>query len=123
MKLNPAKCAFGIASGKFLGFLVSQRGIEANPEKIRAILEMKSPRTVKEVQRLTGRVAALSTFKPRVTDKCHSFFKILKTAFQWSEEAEEAFQQLKDYLQNPLYSAALSMEKPFISMWQCHHGQ
>ena len=47
MKLNPAKCAFGIASGNFLGFLVSQRGIEANPEKIKAILEMKSPRTVK----------------------------------------------------------------------------
>ena len=81
MKLNPAKCAFGIASGKFLGFLVSQRGIEVNLEKIKAILEMKSPRTVKEVQRLTGRVATLSRFTSRATDKCHPFFKILKTIF------------------------------------------
>ena len=49
MKLNPSKCAFGVSSGKFLGFMVSQRGIEANPEKVKAILEMSSPRTVKEV--------------------------------------------------------------------------
>ena len=53
MKLNPSKCAFGVSSGKFLGFIVSQRGIEANPEKVKAILEMSSPRTTKEVQSLT----------------------------------------------------------------------
>ena len=57
MKLNPSKCAFGVYSGKFLGFMVSQRGIEANPEKIKVILEMQPPKTTKEVQRLTGRVA------------------------------------------------------------------
>ena len=60
MKLNPEKCAFGVSSGKFLGFLVSHRGIEANPEKIRAVTDMKSPRTVKEVQSLTGKLAALT---------------------------------------------------------------
>ena len=49
MKLNPEKCAFGVNSGKFLGYLVSHQGIEANPEKIRAVIEMRSPRTVKEV--------------------------------------------------------------------------
>ena len=54
MKLNPSKCAFGVASGKFLGFMVSYRGIEANPEKIRAILDMKPPQNIKEVQSLTG---------------------------------------------------------------------
>ena len=54
MKLNPMKCVFGVSSRKFLGFMVSQRGIEANPEKVRAILDMTSPKTVKEVQRLTG---------------------------------------------------------------------
>lgn len=96
--LNPAKCAFGVASRKFLGFMVSQRGIEANPEKIKAILEMQSPRSVKEVQRLTGCVAALSRFVAIFIDKCQPFFKILKKAFQWTEEAEEAFQQLKAYL-------------------------
>ena len=57
MKLNPSKCAFGVSSGKFLGFMVSQKEIEANPEKVRVILEMSSPKTVKEVQSLTGRVA------------------------------------------------------------------
>ncbi|XP_050278099.1 uncharacterized protein LOC126719608 [Quercus robur] len=61
MRLNPSKCVFGVASGKFLGFMVSQRGIEANPEKVRAIINMTSPRTVKEVQKLTGRIAALNS--------------------------------------------------------------
>ena len=81
MKLNPAKCAFGVSSGKFLGFMVSQRGIEENPEKMRAILEMSSPKTVKEVQSLTGRVAALNRFISKATNKCFPFFKILKQAF------------------------------------------
>ena len=78
MKLNPEKCAFGVNSGKFLGFLVSHRGIEANPEKIRAVIDMKSPRTVKEVQSLTGKLAALNRFISRTTDKCHHFFQIIK---------------------------------------------
>ena len=54
IKLNPSKCAFGVSLGKFLGFMVSHRGIEANPEKIKAILDMKSPQSIKEVQSLTG---------------------------------------------------------------------
>ena len=58
MKLNPAKCVFAIASGKFLGFMVSQRGIEANLDKVKAIIKVKSPKTVKEVQTLTGKVAS-----------------------------------------------------------------
>ena len=74
MKLNSEKCAFGVSSGKFLGYLVSHRGIEANPEKIRAVIEMRSPRTVKEVQSLTGKLAVLNRFVSRVTDKCHPFF-------------------------------------------------
>ena len=65
MKLNPTKCAFGVTSGKFLGFMVSGRGIEANPEKIRAIQEMIAPKSIKEVQRLTGRIAALNRFVVR----------------------------------------------------------
>ena len=101
MKLNPSKCAFGISSGKFLGFIVSQRGIEANPEKVRAILEMSSPRTTKEVQSLTGRVAALNRFVFKATDKCLPFFKTLKKAFAWTDECETAFQELKHYLSNP----------------------
>ena len=101
MKLNPSKCAFGVSSGKFLGFIVSQRGIEANPKKVRAILEMCSPRTTKEMQSLTGRVAALNRFVSKATDKCLPFFKILKKAFAWTEDYETTFQELKHYLNNP----------------------
>jgi hypothetical protein len=62
MKLNPTKCTFGVSTGKFLGFMVSSRGIEANPEKIWAVLEMQAPRTTKQLQQLTGRIAALNRF-------------------------------------------------------------
>nr|XP_023911584.1 uncharacterized protein LOC112023193 [Quercus suber] len=101
MKLNPGKCVFGVASRKFLGFMVSQRGIEANPEKVQAIINMASPKTVKEVQKLTGRVAALNRFVSRATDKCLPFFKTLKQAFEWTDKCEAAFQELKLYLSNP----------------------
>ena len=64
MKLNPAKCAFGVSAEKFLGFIVYHRGIEANPNKIKAVLTMPSPSGIKEVQRLTGRIAALNRSYP-----------------------------------------------------------
>jgi hypothetical protein len=101
MKLNPAKCAFGVSSGKFLGFMVSSRGIEANPEKVRAVLEMQAPRTTKQLQQLTGRIAALNWFISRSTDKCLPFFKILRKAFVWNDECEVAFGHLKEYLASP----------------------
>ena len=78
MKLNPDKCAFGVSSGKFLGFLVSHRGIKANPKKIRVATQMRCPRTVKEVQSLTGKLAALNQFISRATNKCHTFFETIK---------------------------------------------
>ena len=82
MKLNPAKCAFGVSAGKFLGFIVNHRGIKANPYKIKAVLDMPSPSGVKKVQRLTGRIAALSRFVSKASDKCQPFFQVLKKAFQ-----------------------------------------
>ena len=78
MKLNLVKCLFGVSLGKFLGFMVSQREIEANPKKVKSILNMVSPRIVKEVQRLIGRVAALNMFISKANDKCLPFFKVLK---------------------------------------------
>ena len=83
MKLNQAKCAFGVSAGKFLGFIVNHRGIEANPDKIKVVLNMPSPSGIKEVQRLTGRIDALSQFVSRASDKCQPFFQVLKKAFQW----------------------------------------
>ena len=91
MRLNPNKCAFGVSSGKFLGFMVSRRGIEANPGKIQAVLNMKPPQNIKEVQFLTRRVTAFNRFVSKATDKCLPFFKVLKKAFEWTDECHRAF--------------------------------
>ena len=101
MKLNPAKCAFGVSAEKFLGFIVNHREIEANPDKIKVVLDMPSPSGIKEVQRLTGRIVALSRFVSRASDKCQPFFQVLKKAFQWDAKCEEAFSALKTYLSSP----------------------
>ena len=101
MKLNPTKCAFGVSAGKFLGFIVNNRGIKENPDKIKAVLDMPSPSSIKEVQRLTGRIAALSRFVSRASDKCQPFFQVLKKAFQWDTKCEEVFSALKAYLSSP----------------------
>ena len=101
MKLNPAKCAFGVSAEKFLGFIINHRGIEANPDKIKAVLDMPSPSGIKEVQRLMGRIASLSRFVSRASDKCQPFFQVLKKAFQWDTKCEEAFSALKTYLSSP----------------------
>ena len=101
MKLNPAKCAFRVSTGKFLGFIVNHRGIEANPDKIKVVLDMLSPSGIREVQRLTRRIAALSRFVSRASDKFQPFFQVLKKAFQWDTKCEEAFSALKTYLSSP----------------------
>jgi hypothetical protein len=103
LMLNLLKCTFGVPSGKLLGFLVSGRGIEANPEKIKAIKNMKSPTRLKEVQKLTGCMAALSRFVARMGERGQPFFALLKKQdkFVWRQEAEEAFIALKRYLSNP----------------------
>ncbi|XP_020417963.1 uncharacterized protein LOC109948679 [Prunus persica] len=114
MRLNPTKCAFGVSSGKFLGFMISHRGIEANPEKIKAIIDMEKPKTTKDIQSLTGRVAALTRFISKATDKCVPFFKALKRGKQniiWTAECDKAFQNLKDYMgRAPLLSKPLPGE-------------
>ncbi|XP_072071627.1 uncharacterized protein [Arachis hypogaea] len=103
MRLNPAKCALGMEAGKFLGFMITQRGVEANPEKCRAILEMTNPKNLKEIQKLTGRLTALSRFLGASAQKAIPFFKIMKkgTPFKWETECEEAFQHFKKVLAEP----------------------
>jgi hypothetical protein len=99
-KLNPDKCVFGVSIGKLLGFLVSHRGIEANPEKIKAIEAMRPLARIKDVQKLTGSLAALSRFISRLAERALPFFKLLwkSSPFSWTEEAEQAFQELKQHL-------------------------
>ncbi|XP_071919055.1 uncharacterized protein [Coffea arabica] len=117
MKLNPKKCVFGVTSGKFLGYLVSHRGIEANPDKIKAIQDMSPPRHIREVQRLNGRLAALNRFLSQSAEKALPFFKVLKKAdqFAWTEECQAAFDQLKQYLHHlPTLASPRPEEKLYL---------
>ena len=102
MKLNPSKCAFGVSSEKFLGFMVSYRRIEA-------ILDMKPPRNIKEVQSLTGRVAALNRFVSKAIDKCLPFFKVLKKTFEWTDECQKAY-----LIEAPLLSPSIPGEELYL---------
>src|ERR1051325_10307850 len=103
MRLNPDKCTFGVQAGKFLGFMLTNRGIEANPDKCQAIIDMRSPTSVREVQQLTGRLAALSRFLSCAGDKSIHFFSAIKkrAQFEWTEACEEAFNSLKQLLSAP----------------------
>jgi len=103
LNLNPKKCVFGVDAGKFLGFLLTERGIEANPEKCAAIINMRSLISVKEVQQLMGRMTALSRFVSVGGDKGHPYFQCLRrnNRFFWTRECEEAFENLKKYLPSP----------------------
>jgi hypothetical protein len=103
LKLNATKCTFGVGSGKFLGFLVTQRGIEVNPNQIAAIQELQPSRNVREVQRLTGMATALNRFISKSADRCRPFFDLIKKgkSFMWNEESDRAFERLKRYLSTP----------------------
>ena len=115
MKLNPSKCMFGVTAGKFLGFMVSQKGIEVNPEKVPAIMELEPPRTAKEVQSLNGKIAALNRFVSKATDKCLPFFHTLRKSFEWTNECQKAFEDLKKYLSSlPLLSPSKPGEELYL---------
>ena len=95
--------------------MVSQRGIEANLIKIRAIMEMAPLRNVKEVQSLNGKIAALNRFVSRATDKCLPFFRTLKKSFEWTTECQQSFEELKAYLSSPqLLSPSQPGEELFL---------
>ncbi|XP_072073849.1 uncharacterized protein [Arachis hypogaea] len=103
MRLNPDKCAFGVQGGKFLGFILTSRGIKANPEKCNAVLSMTSPKIVKEVQQIAGRIAALSRFLPAVANRSYHFFQTFSKGkkFTWTDECENSFTELKQLLASP----------------------
>lgn len=100
MRLNPNKCAFGVKEGKFLGYMVTERGIEVNPAKVRAILELTPPRTFKDAQVFAGEIVALSRFISRLADRSLPFFMVLRKGdkFEWTEPCQAAFEQLKEFL-------------------------
>ena len=113
MKLNPSKCVFGVSAGRFLGFMVTQRGIEANPTQLKAILESPAPNSRKGVQQLTGRLAALRRFISRFTNCLKPFFATLKGSnlAGWNDECDQDFMAIKQYLAEPLVLASLEAGK------------
>ena len=103
LRLNASKCTFGLRFGKFLGHVVSRRGIEANPDQITALVDLAEPRNIKQVQHLTRMVVVLGHFISRSADKCTPFFRLLgkRSKFVWDEECSVAFQGIKAYLSTP----------------------
>ena len=103
LRLNASKCSFRMGSGKFLGYMVTHRGIEVNPDQIKAINDLKPLRNAKEVQKLTEMIAALNRFISRSMDRCRPFYLLINKwkGLKWSEDCTAAFQQLKEYLSRP----------------------
>ncbi|KAL0313555.1 UNVERIFIED_CONTAM: hypothetical protein Sradi_5754800 [Sesamum radiatum] len=118
LKLNPGKCAFGVKGGRFLGFMVTQRGIETIPIKIKAILDMGEPTNINEVQR----IAVLSRFIYKAAGKSLPFFKILRNTknFKWDASCQQAFEELKSYLAGLPYWSSPVRGTP--STYTFHHA-
>jgi dsDNA-binding SOS-regulon protein len=124
LKLNPIKCSFGVSTGQLLGFLVSARGIEANPKKIQAILTMGKPTKLHDVQKLAGRFAALSRFVARLGEKALPFYALMKKSddnFEWTKEADTAFAQLKKVLSTPPVLVAPKEKEPLLLYIAARH--
>jgi hypothetical protein len=123
-KLNSNKCVFGVRLGKLLGFIISHRGIEANPEKISAITKMKAPTCLKDVRKLTGCMAALNKFISKLGQRGQPFFKLLKHRVKsvWTPEADQALAQLKDFLSKPpILTAPRKKEKLLLYLATTTH--
>jgi hypothetical protein len=116
IKLNPEKCVFGVPRGMLLGFIVSERGIEANPKKISAITKMGPIQDLKGVQKVTGCLATLNRFISRLDEKALPLYRLLKKSehFSWTLEAEEALTKLKAMLSNPPILVPLAMGEPLL---------
>jgi ribonuclease HI len=117
LKFNPTKCSFGVSARQLLGFLVSARGIEANPKKVQAILTMGKPTKLHDVQKLAGRVAALSRFVARLGEKALPFYALMKKSddkFERTEEADRVFAQLKKVLSTPPVLVAPNEKEPLL---------
>jgi hypothetical protein len=116
VKMNPEKCVFGVPRGMLLGFVVLERDIEANPEKILTIMNMGPIKNLKGVQRVTGCLAALSHFIARLGERSLPLYKLMKKSnhFTWTPEVQEALDSLKNILKSPPILSALTTEEPML---------
>ena len=125
LRLNASKCSFGVGSGKFLGYMVTHRGIEVSPDQIKAINNLQTPQNPKEVQKLTSIIAALNRFISRSADRCRPFYLLVNKwkGFEWSEDCVLAFQQLKEYLsRRPIMSSPKADEVLFAYIAVAPHA-
>ncbi|XP_074313449.1 uncharacterized protein LOC141648620 [Silene latifolia] len=116
LKMNPLKCAFGVTSGKFLGFVVRHRGIEVDQSKIKAIQEMPEPKNLKELRGLQGRLAYIRRFISNLAGRCQPFSHLMKkdAIFQWDDKCHNAFESIKKYLSSAPVLGAPPSGRPFI---------
>ena len=116
LRLNPKKCVFGVTSGKMLGYTVSQKGIEVDPDKAKAIREMPIPKTEKEIRGFLGKLQFISRFIAKLTAVCEPIFKLLRKnqPIEWNEQCQIAFDKIKDYLTSPPILRPPEMGKPLI---------
>ena len=103
LRLNPKKCVFWVTSGKLLGHIVSKRGIEVDPDKIKAIQEMPVQKTEKDVRGFIGKLQYISRFIAKLTMICDPIFKLLRKnqLGEWNEECQKIFEKIKEYLTSP----------------------
>ncbi|KAL0552168.1 hypothetical protein IC582_011265 [Cucumis melo] len=116
LRMNPLKCAFGVTSGKFLGFIVRHRGIEVDHSKIDAIQKMPSPKNLHELRRLQGRLAYIRRFISNLAGRCQPFQRLMRkdAVFDWDQSCQNAFDSIKKYLLNPPVLSAPATGKPLI---------
>ena len=102
-RLNPNKCTFGVRSGKLLGFIVTEKGIEVDPDKVKAIQEMPAPKTETQVRGFLGRLNYISRFNSHMTATCAPIFKLFRKdqSCDWTEDCQKAFESIKEYLLEP----------------------
>ncbi|GJW39599.1 reverse transcriptase domain-containing protein [Tanacetum coccineum] len=120
MKLNPKKCTFGVEEGMFLGYKGNSKGLKVCPDKVDAVLSLPSPKCLKDVQKLNGKLASLNRFLAKLAEKSLPFFKTLKKCtkksdFHWTTEAEEAFKQMKQLIvELPMLTAPMEKEELIV---------
>ena len=124
LHFNASKCSFSVGSGKFLGYLVTHQGIEVNPNQIKAINSLQSPRNPKEVHKLTGMIAALNRFIFRSVDRCKPFFLLMNKRkwFKWTEECALTFQCLKEYLSRLPIMSSPEVDEVLFAYISCGHS-
>ena len=103
LKMNPTKSFLGVSSGKFLGFIVTSKGIHLDPDKVKAIQSMHPPRNLKVLRGLQGRLAYIRRFIANLSDRCQPFTQLMKkgVSFVWDQACQEAYEDIKRYLTKP----------------------